>query len=119
MDGSNRPLDARFIVDNVDGRYGPEVRFSQISGIFSLLAILISCLGLFGLVSFSVQQRTREIGVRKTLGASAPGIVLLLTWDSVKWVLAAKVIAWPVAYYAMNSGYRASPIASVSTRGSF
>ena len=98
----NRPLDARFIVDNVDGRYGAEVRFSQISGIFSLLAIFISCLGLFGLVSFNVEQRTREIGVRKTLGASVSRIVFMLTQESVKWVLAANVVAWPVAYYAMS-----------------
>ena len=98
----NRPLDARFIVDNVDGRYGAEVRFSQISGVFSLLAIFISCLGLFGLVSFNVEQRTREIGVRKTLGASVSRILFMLTRESLKWVLAANLIAWPVAYYAMD-----------------
>lgn len=98
----NRPLDARFIVNNVDGRYGAEVRFSQISGIFSFLAIFISCLGLFGLVSFNVEQRTREIGVRKTLGASVSRILFMLTGESVKWVLAANLIAWPVAYYAMD-----------------
>ena len=98
----NRPLDARFLVDNVDGRYGAEVRFSQISSLFSLLAILISCLGLFGLVSFNIEQRTREIGIRKTLGASVSRLVFMLTWESVKWVLAANLIAWPVAYYAMS-----------------
>jgi len=98
----SRPFTARFLVDNVDGRYGSEVRFSQISSIFSLLAIFISCLGLFGLVSFNVEQRTREIGVRKVLGASVSGIVFMLTRESVKWVLAANVIAWPVAYFAMS-----------------
>jgi putative ABC transport system permease protein len=98
----NRPLDAKFLVNNVNGRYGAEVRFGQISGIFSLVAILISCLGLFGLVSFDVEQRTREIGVRKTLGASVSRILFMLTRESVKWVLAANLIAWPVAYYAMD-----------------
>jgi putative ABC transport system permease protein len=98
----NRPFTAGFLEANLNGRYGADVRFSQVSSIFSLLAIFISCLGLFGLVSFNVEQRTREIGVRKVLGASVSRIVFMLTQESVKWVLAANVIAWPVAYYAMS-----------------
>ena len=92
-----------FLVDNVNGRYGAEVRSSQMTGIFSLLAIFISCLGLFGLVSFSTEQRTREIGVRKVLGASVSRIELMLAHESLKWVLAANVIAWPVAFYVMST----------------
>ena len=91
-----------FLEKNINGKYGAEERFSQISSIFSLLAIFISCLGLFGLVSFNVEQRTREIGIRKVLGASISRIVFMLTRESVKWVLVANVISWPVAYYAMN-----------------
>ena len=92
-----------FLVDNVNGRYGAEVRSSQMTSIFSLLAIFISCLGLFGLVSFSTEQRTREIGVRKVLGASVSRIEFMLAHESVKWVLAANVIAWPVAFYVMST----------------
>jgi putative ABC transport system permease protein len=98
----NRPFKAGYLEANLNGRYGADVRFSQISSVFSLLAIFISCLGLFGLVSFNVEQRTREIGIRKVLGASVSSVVFMLTQESVKWVLAANVIAWPVAYYAMS-----------------
>jgi len=63
---------------------------------------LISCLGLFGLASFMADQRTREIGIRKVLGASVSGIFLMLLKDFVKWVLLASAIAWPLAYYGMD-----------------
>ena len=69
---------------------------------FALIAILIACLGLFGLASFSTEQRTKEIGIRKVLGASVPGIVVLLGREFLKWVLLANLIAWPVGYFAMN-----------------
>jgi len=65
---------------------------------FSILAILIACLGLFGLASFLIQQRTKEVGIRKVLGASVPGIVALLSKDFARLVLVSMVIAWPVAY---------------------
>jgi putative ABC transport system permease protein len=67
-----------------------------------MLAILVACLGLFGLASFSAEQRTKEIGIRKVLGASVSGIVLFFSREFTKWVLAANVIAWPVAYFVMN-----------------
>jgi len=70
---------------------------------FALLSILIACLGLFGLAAFVTVQRTKEIGIRKTLGASAGGIVVLLFEDFGKWIVLANVIAWPIAYYLMNS----------------
>jgi putative ABC transport system permease protein len=67
------------------------------------LAVLISCLGLFGLVSYATEQRTKEIGIRKVMGASVIGIQILLSREFLKWVLIANVISWPVSYYAMNT----------------
>ena len=94
-------------------KYRAEMRFSQMMNGFSVLAIVIACLGLFGLASFTTERRTREIGIRKTLGASVPGIMFLLTGDLVKLVLFANAIAWPIAYYTMgywlqNFAYRIS-----------
>ena len=65
---------------------------------FTALAIFLSCLGLLGLAAYMVEQHTREIGIRKVLGASIPGITLLLSKEFARWVLLANVIAWPVAY---------------------
>ena len=70
--------------------------------VFSLLAIFVACLGLLGLASFTAEQRTKEIGIRKVLGASVPGIMLLLSKEFVKLVLIANIIAWPIAYYIMG-----------------
>ena len=70
--------------------------------IFSFLAIFIACLGLFGLASFTADQRTKEIGIRKVLGASVPRIVAILNKSYVKWVLIANLVAWPAAWYAMS-----------------
>jgi putative ABC transport system permease protein len=70
--------------------------------IFAVMAVIIACLGLFGLASFTAEQRTSEIGVRKVLGASASGIVVLLSKEFAKWVLMANVLAWPVAYLAVR-----------------
>ncbi|MGA7304166.1 MAG: ABC transporter permease, partial [Rhodothermales bacterium] len=83
--------------------YEQETRLGEIMGYFTLLAIIISCLGLFGLASFVTTQRTKEIGVRKVLGASVAGIVLLLSRDFTKLVLIACVAAFPIAYFAMRS----------------
>ena len=66
------------------------------------MAVLISCLGLFGLASFMVERRTKEIGVRKVMGASKSGIFVLLARSFIQWVIAANLIAWPVAYYVMS-----------------
>jgi putative ABC transport system permease protein len=70
---------------------------------FSVLAIFVACLGLFGLASFTTEQRTKEIGIRKVLGASTAGIVVLLSTDFLKLVLIANIISWPIAYYFMNN----------------
>lgn len=79
-----------------------EKTMGQILGAFSILAILIACLGLFGLAAFVTTQRTKEIGIRKALGASASGIVTMLFRDFGRWILIANVIAWPIAYFAMS-----------------
>ncbi len=91
-----------FLDENFAGLYQAEQKMSEIFGYISSLAIFIACLGLFGLASFTVERRTKEIGVRKVLGASATGIAGLLSKDFVKLVLAANLIAWPIAYFAMN-----------------
>ncbi|UCE07953.1 MAG: hypothetical protein JSW07_07955 [bacterium] len=92
-----------FFLDQDFGRlYQKEERQGRIFVTFTILAIFIACLGLFCLASFSAEQRTKEIGVRKVLGASVPNIVTMLTQDFTKWVLLANLIAWPIAYIAMN-----------------
>lgn len=91
-----------FLDDNFNKQYENEKLFSKAFGIFSALAIFVACLGLLGLAMFSTIQRTKEIGVRKVLGASIGNILLLLSKDFVKLVLAASVIAIPVSWWIMN-----------------
>ena len=98
----NQPFSYTFLDQDYARLYHREQQMSHIFQIFSGLAILIACLGLFGLVAFTTQQRTKEIGIRKILGASVSGIVCLLSKDFLKLVLIANLIAWPIAYYAMN-----------------
>ena len=97
-----RPFQYFFLDDSFDAQYRADEKLSKIFSYFSILAIFIACLGLFGLASYTAEQRTKEIGIRKVLGASISEIVKLLTKEFSKWVLAANIIAWPVAYYAMN-----------------
>ena len=93
-----------FFLDNDFAKfYAQEERLVEILGHFTLLAILISCLGLFGLASFVTTQRTKEIGVRKVLGASVGSVVFLLSRDFTRLVLVAAAIAFPVSYLAMRS----------------
>lgn len=98
----NYPFEYSFIDDRMNAEYGSEQKISEIFTYSALLAIAVSCLGLFGLVSFTAEQRTKEIGIRKVLGASVSGLVFLLTKEFGKWVIIANIIAWPVAYIAMN-----------------
>jgi len=86
----------------VDRMYRSEKRLLDIFNAFAALAVLLSVLGLFGLALFTAERRTREIGIRKVLGASASSIVLMLSREFTRWVLAANLIAWPVAYIAMQ-----------------
>ncbi len=96
------PFEYYFLEEDIGEMYRSEQIMSRMITHFSFLAIFIACLGLLGLTSYSIIQRTREIGIRKVLGASTSTIVVLLTKQFTKWVLVANIIAWPVAYYAMN-----------------
>ncbi|HWJ93038.1 MAG TPA: FtsX-like permease family protein, partial [Flavisolibacter sp.] len=97
------PFSYRFLDDSFFEMYKDEQRVGKIALIFSILAILIACLGLFGLATFIAEQRTKEIGIRKVLGASVRGIVQLLSKDFVRLVLISFVIAAPFAWWAMNT----------------
>jgi len=96
------PFEYRFLDQKYDSLYRKEKRIGTILNAFTLFAIVISCLGLFGLASFLTEQRTNEIGIRKVLGASESGIVFLLSKQFTKWVLIANIFAWPAAYFVMN-----------------
>ncbi len=96
------PFTYTFLDAEFNGLYTRDQTTGQIVNIFSILAILIACLGLFGLASHSTAQRTKEIGVRKVLGASSGLIIRLLVMDFVRWVALANVIAWPLAWFASS-----------------
>jgi putative ABC transport system permease protein len=98
----NEPFEYSFLDEDFQKNYEAENRLSAIVGYFTVIAILISCLGLFGLGTFSAEQRTKEIGIRKVLGASVSGIVALLSKDFLKLVVAGILIATPIAWWAMN-----------------
>ncbi|HAD14718.1 MAG TPA: cell division protein FtsX [Saprospirales bacterium] len=89
----------QFVDDYLQKMYQTEVRTAAVFNVFSLLSILVSCLGLFGLAAFAAEQRVKEIGIRKVLGASIMGITGLLARDFLKWVLLAVIIASPIAWY--------------------
>jgi putative ABC transport system permease protein len=97
------PFSYSFFDEVFERAYFTEQRMGRVFGAFSFLAIFIACLGLFGLTTFAAEQRTKEIGIRKVLGASDAKIFLLLSKEFVRWVLLANIIAWPIAYFAMNT----------------
>jgi putative ABC transport system permease protein len=101
------PFDYTFLDDKVQHQYESEITMSHIIDAFTGMAIVISCLGLFGLAAFSAEQRTKEIGIRKVLGASTAGIVRLLSGDFVRLVAVAFVIATPVAWWATHEWLQA------------
>lgn len=96
------PFDYHFLDEDFDRLYWDEQRLGKIFGYFTCLAIFIACLGLYGLVAFVAEQKTKEIGIRKVLGASILGIIAMLYKEFTKWVLLANVVAWPVAYFVMD-----------------
>jgi putative ABC transport system permease protein len=96
------PFQYAFLDETIDTIYRSEIRLSSSLTSFTAIAIFLACLGLFGLTSFTAERRTKEIGIRKVLGASAKGIFLMLSKDIVKWVVLATVVAFPLAYYAMH-----------------
>ena len=96
------PFEYHFLDEMIDWIYFNEQLTGKMLGIFSLLAIFVACLGLFGLAAFMVQSRTKEIGVRKVLGASTSHLVMLLSREFILLILLANLIAWPIAYYLMR-----------------
>ncbi|MGD8537932.1 MAG: ABC transporter permease [Candidatus Aminicenantes bacterium] len=96
------PFSYSFFDEVFERAYFTEQRMGSVFGAFAILAIFIACLGLFGLSVFAAEQRTKEIGIRKVLGASVAKIFLLLSKEFVRWVLFANLIAWPIAYFTMN-----------------
>ena len=97
------PFEYSFLDEKFDGLYHNEARLSRIIGTFSALAIIIACLGLLGLASFTAEKRTKEIGIRKVLGASTGRLTSMLTIQFTRWVLAANVVAWPLSYFLMRN----------------
>lgn len=96
------PFTYSFLDESFDALYKTELRFSILVTVFSLLAVVIACLGLLGLSAFMAEQRAKEIGIRKTLGATVGNIVSLLTMDFMKWIALGLVISIPFAHYAMS-----------------
>jgi len=96
------PFEYKYLDASYEELYRSEEKLGKIFRYFSILTILISCLGLFGLAAFIAEQRTKEVGVRKVLGANIYNIFTTLSSEFMKWVIIANLIAWPVAYYAMN-----------------
>lgn len=96
------PFDAQFSEDIIESQYRRDDARAQLFAAFSLLSVIVGCLGLFGLAAFTAERRTKEIGIRKVLGARSVDIVGLLVWQFTRPVLVANVIAWPVAWWVMR-----------------
>ncbi len=97
------PFEPRFLDESFDNLYRTEARMGTLTRTFTVLAILIACLGLFGLASFMAEQRVREIGVRKVLGATERDIFALLSKEFAALILAANIFAWPAAFFMMKT----------------
>jgi putative ABC transport system permease protein len=100
------PFDYRFLDEDFDSLYRTEARMGTLFRTFAALAVFIACLGLFGLASFMAEQRTKEIGIRRILGASIPGITAMMSRQFAVWVLAANLVAWPAAWFFMGRWLR-------------
>jgi putative ABC transport system permease protein len=96
------PFEFSFLDTIYNDQYRNEERTGRVFTIFTFFALFVACLGLLGLASFASEQRTKEIGIRKVLGASIPGIVLMMSREFTRWVLLANIVAWPIAYYTMH-----------------
>ena len=110
----SQPFRYSFLDDNIQREYAEETRSGQLFYLFSGLAIIIACVGLFGLSAYTASLRTKEIGVRKVLGASVAGVTVLLSKDFTKLVLIAFVLATPISWWIMNNwlegfAYRITP----------
>jgi ABC-type antimicrobial peptide transport system permease subunit len=98
----NFPFEPGNLKEIYNKTYTDEATLIKIIGYFSVLAILISCLGLFALAAYMAEQRTKEIGIRKVLGATITGIVSLVSKEFLKWVIIANIIAWPITWFALR-----------------
>ncbi len=97
------PFEYHFLDKQLEQSYSSARKLGEVFGIAAFLSIFICALGLFGLASHIVKRRTKEVGIRKVLGASAPDVIILLTKEFAILVAAANIIAWPIAYYFMNN----------------
>jgi putative ABC transport system permease protein len=107
------PFEHFFTDESFERRFRFDRKVGELLSAFSALAVVICCLGVFGLISFTTEQSSKEIGIRKVLGGSTLGIVMLLSKQFLRWVVIANLVAWPAAWYLMNSwlqefAYRAS-----------
>lgn len=107
------PFESFFLDMDFNRQYKADEQAGSIFSIFTLLGLIIACLGLFGLASFMAESRTKEIGIRKVLGASTPGLVVMLSKQFTKWVILANCVAWPIAYvfidrWLKNFAYRSN-----------
>ena len=114
----NYPFEYRFLDEDFEWMYRNDVRISKLIKYFTFLAVIIACLGLFALASFTAERRTKEIGIRKILGSSVGGLVALISNEFTRWVLVANLIAWPVAWFIMqkwlqNFYYHTNPQVSI------
>lgn len=96
------PFDYLFLDEIFNQQYTSERQLGELFNVFSLLSVVIACLGLFGLASYTTEQKTKEIGIRKVLGASIPGIVAMTSREFLKWIFVANLLAWPIAYFVMS-----------------
>ncbi|MEJ0033665.1 MAG: ABC transporter permease [Bacteroidota bacterium] len=99
---TNRDFSFSFLDEDMQKQYAGEQKFSQVFALFTGLAIIIACLGTFGLISFSAERKSKEIGIRKILGASVGNVSFLLVKEFVMLLLIASVVAWPLTYYLLN-----------------
>ena len=98
----NRPFDYYFLDSHFNQQYQSEENLQKIIGYFTFFALFVACLGLYGMASYMAEQRFKEIGIRKTLGASIPNIIVLISKDVVKLIIIANIIALPIAYYVFH-----------------
>ncbi|NJM25787.1 MAG: FtsX-like permease family protein, partial [Bacteroidia bacterium] len=103
------PIEYFFLDQFFNRQYASDRQFGQLFSLFTILAIFVACLGLFGLASFMTVQRTKEIGIRKVMGSSVAGIIILLSKGFIQLVLIANLIAWPLAWWAMSRWLEAFP----------
>ncbi len=101
-DCADTPLDYQFLDDHFNELYRSDSQISTIVGTLAILAIIISCLGLFGLASYAAERRTKEVGIRKVMGASLQNLVLMLSKDFLKYVLIAALIALPLSWFSVH-----------------